>query len=211
MTTNQITPIVFQNKTVPSVPDAGDAIILGCKQSDYVEARLIIFPAQNLIFQTESPFSQCVNYWRMNTFARRRLLAWYHRNARTLPWRNHPDPYAVWVSEIMLQQTRVETVIPYFNQWMARFPTTKSLAEASEQDVLNLWEGLGYYSRVRNLYKAAKIVVEQYDGQLPRDLDTLCQLARHRTIYSWGHCFDGIWHGRANSRWKYSPCVCARL
>ncbi|HEY9151371.1 MAG TPA: A/G-specific adenine glycosylase [Anaerolineales bacterium] len=111
----------------------------------------------------------------MSTFARR-LLAWYRRNARTLPWRGHPDSYAVWVSEIMLQQTRVETVIPYFHRWMGRFPTIQSLAEASEQDVLNLWEGLGYYSRVRNLHKAAKIVVEKYDGRLPRDPDALRQL-----------------------------------
>ena len=111
----------------------------------------------------------------MSTFARR-LLAWYRRNARTFPWRGHPDSYAVWVSEIMLQQTRVETVIPYFNRWMVRFPTIKRLSEASERDILNLWEGLGYYSRVRNLHKAAKIVIEQYDGQLPRDLDALRQL-----------------------------------
>ncbi len=112
---------------------------------------------------------------RISTFTRR-LLAWYRSNARTLPWRNHPDPYAVWVSEIMLQQTRVETVIPYFNQWMIRFPTIESLAEASEQEVLNLWEGLGYYSRARNLYKAAKIVIEKFNGQLPRDLDALRRL-----------------------------------
>jgi len=111
----------------------------------------------------------------MKTFTRR-LLVWYRRNARTLPWRNHPDPYAVWVSEIMLQQTRVETVIPYFHRWIQRFPTIKSLAKASEQDVLNLWEGLGYYSRARNLHKAAKIVMEQYAGQLPRDLDALRRL-----------------------------------
>jgi len=111
----------------------------------------------------------------MSTFTRR-LLAWYRRNARTLPWRNHRDPYAVWVSEIMLQQTRVETVIPYFNLWMQRFPTIKGLAEASEQDVLNLWEGLGYYSRARNLHKAAKVVIEKFNGQLPRDLDALRQL-----------------------------------
>src|SRR5271157_551263 len=111
----------------------------------------------------------------MSTFTRR-LLAWYRRNARALPWRGHPDPYAVWVSEIMLQQTRVEAVIPYFDRWMQRFPTIKSLAEASEHDVLSLWEGLGYYSRARNLHKAAKIVAEQYAGQLPRDLDALRRL-----------------------------------
>lgn len=99
-----------------------------------------------------------------------RLLNWYHGNKRTLPWRDHPDPYAVWVSEIMLQQTRVEAVIPYFEKWMRLFPTIRALAEASEQDVLNAWEGLGYYSRARNLHKAAKIVTEKYGGELPRDL-----------------------------------------
>ena len=102
-----------------------------------------------------------------------RLLNWYNKNKRTLPWRDHPDPYAVWVSEIMLQQTRVETVIPYFEKWMRLFPTVGDLANASEQDVLNAWEGLGYYSRARNLYKAAQIVVNKYDCKLPRNLDDL--------------------------------------
>lgn len=105
-----------------------------------------------------------------------RLLDWYRLNARSMPWRGHPDPYAVWVSEIMLQQTRVETVIPYFEMWMERFPTVKALADATEQDVLNEWEGLGYYSRARNLHKAAKIVAEKFNGELPRDLDDLRSL-----------------------------------
>ncbi|MEW6402376.1 MAG: A/G-specific adenine glycosylase [Chloroflexota bacterium] len=102
-----------------------------------------------------------------------RLLTWYHQNKRTLPWRYHPDPYAVWASEIMLQQTRVEAVIPYFEKWMRRFPTIAALAKADEQDVLNAWEGLGYYSRARNLHKAAKLVAEKYGGELPRDLNEL--------------------------------------
>ncbi len=105
-----------------------------------------------------------------------RLLNWYRQNGRTLPWRGHRDSYAVWVSEIMLQQTRVETVIPYFEKWIKRFPTVKALAQSSEQDVLNLWEGLGYYSRARNLHQAAKIVIEQYNGELPHDLDALREL-----------------------------------
>ena len=104
------------------------------------------------------------------------LLAWYDSQKRSLPWRDHPDPYAVWVSEIMCQQTRVETVIPYFEKWMKQFPTVKALASASEQDVLNAWEGLGYYSRARNLHKAAKVVVEKFGGKLPRDLDDLRSL-----------------------------------
>ena len=104
------------------------------------------------------------------------LLTWYNTQKRTLPWRDHPDPYAVWVSEIMLQQTRVDTVIPYFEKWMKLFPTVKALASANEQDVLNAWEGLGYYSRARNLHKAAKVVAEKFNGELPRNLEDLRSL-----------------------------------
>lgn len=93
-----------------------------------------------------------------------------------MPWRDHPDSYAVWVSEIMLQQTRVETVIPYFEKWMNLFPDVRALANASERDVLNAWEGLGYYSRARNLHKAAKIVASKFNGKLPRDLTDLRSL-----------------------------------
>ncbi len=106
----------------------------------------------------------------------KQILSWYARHRRKLPWRDHPDPYAVWVSEIMLQQTRVETVIPYFERWMESFPDLASLAEASEQEVLLAWEGLGYYSRVRNLHKAARIVVSQYHGELPQDVPSLRKL-----------------------------------
>lgn len=111
----------------------------------------------------------------MNRLASK-LLAWYRLNQRTLPWRGHPSAYAVWVSEIMLQQTRVEAVIPYFEKWMRLFPDVHSLANASEHAVLNAWEGLGYYSRARNLHKAAKIVAEQYNGEIPRDLEELRKL-----------------------------------
>ena len=103
-----------------------------------------------------------------------RLLNWYNKNKRILPWRlSGLSPYAVWVSEIMLQQTRVETVIPYYEKWLRLFPTVEMLANASEHDVLNAWEGLGYYNRARNFHKAAKIVVEKYHGELPHDLDEL--------------------------------------
>jgi A/G-specific adenine glycosylase len=104
------------------------------------------------------------------------LLKWYAKHGRTMPWRDHPDPYAVWVSEIMLQQTRVETVIPYFEKWMKLFPDVKSLANAKERDVLNAWEGLGYYTRARNLHKAAKIISSDFNGKLPRDPQALRQL-----------------------------------
>ena len=105
-----------------------------------------------------------------------RILNWYDKHARVLPWRGHPDAYAVWVSEIMLQQTRVETVIPYFERWMRQFPTVGALAGAPEQVVLSAWEGLGYYSRARNLHKAAKIVASDHNGQLPGDLIQLRKL-----------------------------------
>ena len=86
----------------------------------------------------------------------RRLLAWYRKGARDLPWRRTRDPYAIWVSEIMLQQTQIATVIPYYQRWMKRFPTAKALAKADLDDVLKMWEGLGYYARARNLHKAAQ-------------------------------------------------------
>lgn len=105
-----------------------------------------------------------------------RLLSWYRTNGRDLPWRGAGDPYAIWVSEIMLQQTQVRTVIPYYARWMARFPTVEALAEASEQEVLLAWEGLGYYSRARNLHRAAKIVVREYSGRLPPDVPGLLAL-----------------------------------
>jgi A/G-specific adenine glycosylase len=103
----------------------------------------------------------------------KKLLAWYRKTARELPWRGHPDPYAVWVSEIMLQQTRVETVLSYYARWMARFPSISALASADQQEVLNLWEGLGYYSRARNLHRAAQVVVAEYGGTLPADVKAL--------------------------------------
>ena len=105
-----------------------------------------------------------------------KILQWYEDHGRKLPWRGHPDPYAVWVSEIMLQQTRVETVIPYFERWMIRFPSITDLANATEGEVLSLWEGLGYYSRARNLHKAARLVVNGHGGELPRDLPSLRKL-----------------------------------
>ena len=98
-----------------------------------------------------------------------KILDWYARARRELPWRDHPDPYVVWVSEIMLQQTRVETVLPYFERWMGRFPTIASLADARQEEVLSAWEGLGYYSRARNLHKSAGILVERYGGRLPAE------------------------------------------
>jgi len=104
------------------------------------------------------------------------LLKWYAQSARDLPWRGVKDAYAIWVSEIMLQQTRVETVIPYYKQWMKLFPTIQALAAADQQSVLSAWEGLGYYSRARNLHKAAQIVMAEASGALPRNAADLRKL-----------------------------------
>lgn len=97
------------------------------------------------------------------------LIHWFQQEQRDLPWRLDQDPYKVWVSEIMLQQTKVDTVIPYFHNFIDKFPTPKSLAEAEEQDVLKAWEGLGYYSRARNLQTAVREVVESYEGIVPNN------------------------------------------
>jgi A/G-specific adenine glycosylase len=105
-----------------------------------------------------------------------RLFIWYEQYSRSLPWRGNPDPYVVWVSEIMLQQTRVETVIPYFRRWMVHFPTLQALADAPEQEVLKVWEGLGYYSRARNLQRAARQVFQEFNGQIPSDAQSLALL-----------------------------------
>ena len=101
------------------------------------------------------------------------LISWYKIFARDLPWRRTTDPYAIWVSEIMLQQTRVETVIPYYTCWMDELPTIGSLVAADQDQVLKLWEGLGYYKRAHNLHKAAKIIVDSFDGNLPNNVKSL--------------------------------------
>ena len=104
------------------------------------------------------------------------LLDWYSRHKRDLPWRDHPDPYAVWISEIMLQQTTVAAVIPFFTRWMQRFPTVTALAAAPVDDVLIHWAGLGYYARARNLHKSAGIITQSFSGQLPQSLEELKSL-----------------------------------
>ena len=104
------------------------------------------------------------------------LLFWYGENARDLPWRRQPAPYRVWVSEIMLQQTRVEAVKPYFARFMETCPDISSLARIEEEQLMKLWEGLGYYSRARNLKKAAQEAVSLYEGRLPADFEKLKKL-----------------------------------
>jgi A/G-specific adenine glycosylase len=104
-------------------------------------------------------------------------LAWYERHGRKdLPWQHPAAPYAVWISEIMLQQTQVQAVIPYFERFMARFPDVASLAAAPEDEVLHIWSGLGYYARARNLHRAATVIVSEHGGELPRNIDALMAL-----------------------------------
>jgi A/G-specific adenine glycosylase len=107
---------------------------------------------------------------------RSQLVSWYAHAHRDLPWRKSRDPYAVWISEIMLQQTRVETVVDYFNRWMTRFPTVNELASADINDVLVVWQGLGYYSRARNLHAAANEIVDRHGGVFPSDVGSIAAL-----------------------------------
>jgi A/G-specific adenine glycosylase len=104
------------------------------------------------------------------------LLAWFAENARDLPWRRTRDPYAIWVSEIMLQQTQVKTVIPYWERWLRALPTVESLAKARPETIHKLWEGLGYYTRVRNMQRAAQKIVAEHGGKFPRDHDAILEL-----------------------------------
>jgi A/G-specific adenine glycosylase len=112
----------------------------------------------------------------ISTQSKGKLLRWFDRNARPLPWRRDRDAYRIWVSEVILQQTTVATVIPRFERFLAAFPNIRSLAAADEQSVLKEWEGLGYYSRARNLHRAARMLVADHDAQLPDDPDILKSL-----------------------------------
>ncbi|NNE44012.1 MAG: A/G-specific adenine glycosylase [Gemmatimonadetes bacterium] len=104
------------------------------------------------------------------------LVDWYRRSARRLPWRSDPTPYRVWVSELMLQQTRVETVIPYFERFLRRFPDYRSLAEATEEEVMEAWSGLGYYRRARSLHRGAQVILEEHQGEFPRQEEDVLAL-----------------------------------
>ena len=104
------------------------------------------------------------------------LVAWFESEKRDLPWRHTKEPYKIWVSEVMLQQTRVDTVIPYYNRFTEKYPTIHHLANAPEEELLKMWEGLGYYSRVRNLQAGVKEVVERYGGVVPKTREEISQL-----------------------------------
>jgi A/G-specific adenine glycosylase len=120
----------------------------------------------------------------IKTQIQKRLLQWFKKNSRDLPWRQTRDPYAIWVSEIMLQQTQVDTVIPYYHRFLKAFPTVKQLADAALSRVLKLWEGLGYYSRARSLCTASRIIAEEFHGCIPdnsKDLLSLPGIGRYTT------------------------------
>ena len=119
-----------------------------------------------------------INMWEEEKIAsfREKLLAWYDANKRDLPWRRTQDPYKIWISEIMLQQTRVDTVIPYYDRFLDWFPTVADLAQAPEEKLLKAWEGLGYYSRVRNMQKAAQQIMENHGGVFPSSYDEISKL-----------------------------------
>jgi len=104
------------------------------------------------------------------------LILWYHTKKRDLPWRKIKDPYKIWLSEVILQQTRVAQGSPYYEKFVQHYPTVKALANADEQEVLRLWQGLGYYSRARNMYTTAKIVVNDFDGIFPSNYEDLLKL-----------------------------------
>ncbi len=109
-------------------------------------------------------------------FGPKNLISWYKKNARNLPWRHTSDPYKIWISEVMLQQTTVTAVIPYYEKWIKVFPTIEDVSEASLQKVLKTWQGLGYYTRVKNIHASAKLICEKYDGKIPSDSQILQKL-----------------------------------
>ena len=116
---------------------------------------------------------------------RNALVSWFLEEKRDLPWRKTTDPYKIWVSEVMLQQTKVDTVIPYYERFIAKYPSLESLANADEGELLKEWEGLGYYSRARNLQAGVKEVVEQYGSIVPSTRQRNFEVKRCRTLYSW--------------------------
>lgn len=126
---------------------------------------------------------------------------WYRHHMRPLPWRENPTPYRVWISEIMLQQTRIEAVLPYFDRFIAAFPTIRDLAEASEDTVLKLWEGLGYYSRARNLQKTARELMKR-EGALPASYEELLKLPGIGGVYRRGGGFHCFWNSCAGGGWQ---------
>ena len=134
------------------------------------------------------------------------LLAWYDVHKRELPWRGCGDPYKIWVSEVMSQQTRIEAMKPYYDNWMRLFPTLEDLAKASEDEVVHAWQGLGYYSRARNLRLGVKDVVENYGGIVPHDRKTM---EGRRFLYGRGCAIHGVQRTRGGCRWQCTAHLCS--
>jgi len=134
------------------------------------------YSAKNTSPEAESLVADLAAMLSTSPKARESLLSWYAKAGRDLPWRKGCDPYAIWVSEIMLQQTQVKTVIPYYLRWLAQFPTIEQLANADLEQVLKAWEGLGYYTRARNLHRAAQEVVQHHGGVFPTELEDVLAL-----------------------------------
>ena len=137
------------------------------------------------------------------------LIHWYAENKRELPWRETTDPYRIWISEIILQQTRVVQGLEYFNRFMLRFPDVRALAEAPGDEVMKYWQGLGYYSRARNLHAAAKEIVEKFGGEFPRnysDVLTLKGIGEYTAaaLCSFGNCPMLSWMGMFTGYWPGS-------
>ncbi len=109
-----------------------------------------------------------------------KIIRWYKKNKRDLPWRKTNDPYKIWLSEIILQQTRIDQGLNYYLNFCDNYPDIKSLANASEEQVLKLWQGLGYYSRARNMHSTARIIVDKYDGQFPNNYSDIIKFERNR-------------------------------
>ncbi len=155
-----------------------------------------------------------------------RLLTWFAEHGRkSLPWQQNPTPYRVWVSEVMLQQTQVATVIPYYERFMARFPTVQDLAGTPVDEVLHLWTGLGYYARARNLLACAKVLVERHEGDFPAGIEAVtgspghrardgrrdpCFIARRNGIRFWMATPSGCSRGHSGSRAIRDPRRCSR-
>ena len=136
---------------------------------------IILFPDYNSLINNSAYVKEALRFGRLSDIPNP-LLIWYDKNRRILPWREEPTPYRIWVSEIMLQQTRVEAVKPYFDRFMKALPDINTLAECAEEDLLKLWEGLGYYNRVRNMQRAACQIIEDYDGRMPDTYEELLKL-----------------------------------
>lgn len=134
------------------------------------------------------------------------LLKWYGENKRVLPWREKKNPYEIWVSEIMLQQTKVEAVKPFYERFMRELPNVAALAVCPEEKLLKLWEGLGYYNRVRNMQKAAQKIMEVYDGVFPVRLRSVKRTSGNWKLHSGSRCIDRVLHSGAGGGRKCASC-----